>query len=200
VWAREVREASYEMEDVLDTFLVRLEGHEHADPSRLKHTTKKMGKVFIKAKARRDIAGAIEDIKKYLVGVAERHHMYKLDEIVSKHDDVSTSTIDPRLTAMDKEVTRLIGVDKSREKLISVLSPSHQDNDVLDKKIIKKVSIVGVEGLGKTTLAKAVYDKLSSEYECRAFVSVGRDHDLVTVLKDILFHLDEDKYHNIHTT
>jgi len=28
VWAREVREASYDMEDVLDTFLVRVEGGE----------------------------------------------------------------------------------------------------------------------------------------------------------------------------
>ena len=36
IWAREVREASYDMEDVLDTFLVRVKGREPADPSMLK--------------------------------------------------------------------------------------------------------------------------------------------------------------------
>ncbi|XP_066334438.1 disease resistance protein Pik-2-like [Miscanthus floridulus] len=66
VWAREVREASYDLEDVLDTFLVRVDGGEPADPSRLRRAMKNMGKVFTKAKARHDIAGAIDDIKKHL--------------------------------------------------------------------------------------------------------------------------------------
>jgi disease resistance protein RPM1 len=62
VWACEVREASYDIEDVLDTYLVRVDGDEPTDPRRLIRAMKKMGKVFTKAKARRGIAGAIEDI------------------------------------------------------------------------------------------------------------------------------------------
>ncbi|XP_066384588.1 putative disease resistance protein At1g50180 [Miscanthus floridulus] len=81
VWAREVSEASYDMEDVLDTFLARVDA---AEPSRLKRAMKKMGKVFGKAKARRNIAGAIEDIKKHLEEVAERRQKYKLDDIMCK--------------------------------------------------------------------------------------------------------------------
>ena len=77
----EVREASYDMEDVLDTFLERVDA---ADPSRLERAMKKMGKVFGKAKARRNIAGAIEDIKKHLEEVAERRQKYKLDDIMCK--------------------------------------------------------------------------------------------------------------------
>ncbi|KAJ1276702.1 hypothetical protein BS78_05G234900 [Paspalum vaginatum] len=197
VWAREVREASYDMEDVLDTFLVRVDGGDPADPSRLKRTMKKMGKVFTKAKARRDIAGAIEDIKEHLKEVAERRLKYRLDDIMSK-PPATTSTIDPRLTAMYKEVSQLIGVDKSRDELISMLMPSELDGDRQYKNITKKISIVGVGGLGKTTLAKAVYDKLKSQYECGAFVSVGRELDLVKVFKDILFNLDKGKYKKIH--
>jgi disease resistance protein RPM1 len=33
VWAREVREASYDTEDILDTFLVRVDGQKEADLS-----------------------------------------------------------------------------------------------------------------------------------------------------------------------
>ncbi|CAD6255837.1 unnamed protein product [Miscanthus lutarioriparius] len=199
VWAREVREASYDMEDVLDTFLVRVEGGEPTDPSRLKRAMKKMGKVFSKAKARRGIAGAIEDIKKNLEELAKRRQDYKLDDNVCR-PLATSSTLDPCMKAMCKEVTRLIGVDKSRDELISKLNPSQPDDVAPDKKITKKVSIVGVGGLGKTTLAKAAYDNLKSQYDCAAFVSVGRDHDLVKVFKDILFDLDKIKYDNIHDT
>ncbi|XP_066337596.1 disease resistance protein RGA5-like [Miscanthus floridulus] len=200
VWAREVREASYDMEDVLDTFLVRVDGAEPADPSKLRRAMKKLGELFTKAKARRDIAGAIDDIKKHLDEVAERRQKYKLDEMIMSKSITSASTIDPRLTAMYKEVSQLIGVDKSRDELISMLNLSQPDDDAPDKKTIKKVSIVGVGGLGKTTLAKAVYDKLKSQYDCEVFVSVGRDHDLVKVFKDILFDLDKNRYENIHNT
>ncbi|KAG0530867.1 hypothetical protein BDA96_05G224000 [Sorghum bicolor] len=194
LWAREIREASYDMEDVLDTFLVQVDGGAPADPSRLKLTLKKMSKVFSKAKARRGIAGAIEDIKKRLDDIAERRQRYKLDEMIA-----AAPTIDPRLIAMYKEVSQLIGVDKSREDIISMLNLSQPDDDAPDK-ITKKVSIVGVGGLGKTTLAKAVYENLKSQFDCAAFVSVGRDLDLVKVFKDILFDLDKEEYKDIHET
>ncbi|XP_062197572.1 disease resistance protein Pik-2-like isoform X2 [Phragmites australis] len=198
VWAREVREASYDMEDVLDTFLVRVEGRDPADPSKLKRFMKKMRNLFSKVKGHHEIAGAIEGIKKQLQEVAERRARYKVDEIVAK-TAATTSTIDPRLEAMYKEATQLVGIDKSRGEIISMLTSS-QGDDASNKKIMKKVSIVGVGGLGKTTLAKASYDKLKSHYDCGAFVSVGRNPDLVKVFKDILFYLDKHEYKDIHNT
>ncbi|CAL4982514.1 unnamed protein product [Urochloa decumbens] len=190
VWARQVREASYDMEDVLDTFLVRVEDHAPADPSRLKRAMKKMGNLFTKGKARRDIADAIDDIKKQLQEVAERRARYKVDEIVAKPAS-KTSTIDPRLVAMYNEVDKLIGIDKSRGELMSILLP--QWNDESNKKM-KIVSVVGVGGLGKTTLAKAVYDGLKPQFGCWAFVPVGRNPDLKKVFRDILIDLDKETY------
>ena len=44
LWARDVREASYDMEDIVDTFLVRVDdGAEPADPHRLRRLRKKVG-------------------------------------------------------------------------------------------------------------------------------------------------------------
>ncbi|CAD6251577.1 unnamed protein product [Miscanthus lutarioriparius] len=199
LWAREVREASYDMEDVLDTFLVRVDGGKNnSDSSSLKLAMTKLGELFSKAKARRDIAAKIMDITKRLEEVANNRQKYKLDEIMCK-PLAATSTMDPRLKAMYKEVTQLIGVDKSSDELLSMLNQSQQDHDASDKKM-KMVSVVGVGGLGKTTLAKAVYDKLKSQYDCGAFVSIGRDHDLVKVFKNILFHLDSENHKDIHNT
>ncbi|CAO2150548.1 unnamed protein product [Urochloa humidicola] len=191
IWARHVREASYDMEDVLDTFLMRVEGNGSPKKGKLKRALQKMGGLFNKAKARHDIAGAIEDIKTQLQEVADRRSRCKVDEIVSKPVE-KASTVDPRLGAVLKEVTQLIGINKPRDDIISMLQ--------VDENIMKMVSIVGVGGLGKTTLAKASYDKLQSLYECTAFVWVGRNPDFVKVFKDILFCLDETKYKDIHNT
>ena len=76
---------------------------------------------------------------------------FTVDSILAK-PAASSRTVDPRLTAMYREASQIIGIDNSRADLISMLSPN--ENDESNQKM-KIVSVVGVGGLGKTTLAKA---------------------------------------------
>lgn len=91
LWASEVPEASYDMEDIIDTFLVHVDGgHQPADANKNKveRLTEKMGKLFSlsKLKARHDIAGAIEKIKKRVDDMTKRRERYKTDCLMSCDD------------------------------------------------------------------------------------------------------------------
>ncbi|WVZ96528.1 hypothetical protein U9M48_042158 [Paspalum notatum var. saurae] len=193
LWARDVREASYAMEDIVDTFLVHVDGPESStepDPHVIRRLRKKMGKLFKKSKARRKIAIMIQDMNNKLKEVEARHDKGTVHKIAERL--VAATTIDPRLVNLYKKVTELVGIEGPRNELMDKLS-IRGDDGVIDKKM-KVVSVVGVGGLGKTTLAKAVYDHLKPRFEYAAFVSVGQNPDVKKVLKNILTDIDKGKY------
>jgi disease resistance protein RPM1 len=73
IWARDAREMSYDMEDMVDTFLVRVQGpDERPSKRKVKRFFKKLWDDVTKAKIRRDIGQEINDIKERVKEVAER--------------------------------------------------------------------------------------------------------------------------------
>jgi ATPase subunit of ABC transporter with duplicated ATPase domains len=186
IWANEVRELSYAIEDSLDSFLMRVEGVEPTKP-KIKHLLKKARNKFTKFNARHEIAGDIKDIESQVMKIKERYERYKINDIVPNH---ASTTVDPRLSALYKKISDLVGIDEPINELMKVL---FEDADT-SQKDLKIVSVVGFGGLGKTTLAKALYDKLSKTYECQGFVPVGQNQSAKKVLSDILFELDIDLY------
>lgn len=191
LWARDVREMSYDIDDIVDTFLVRMEGRKTGYGRRtIKGIIYRCRKSVSMFKERHKIAIDIRGIKALVCGAKERRDRYNVDGVVRP----ATTSVDPRLSAMFKKVTELVGVEERRDELIKMLSKGDQ----VSSKNLKIVSIAGLGGLGKTTLAKVVYDKLKIEFKCSAFVSVGQNPDVRKVLKDILFQLDKKKYEDIH--
>ncbi|XBI33729.1 hypothetical protein VPH35_057017 [Triticum aestivum] len=58
-----------------------------------------------------------------------------------------------------------------------------------EEKQLKVVSLVGLEGVGKTTLAKRVYHKTVGQFQCRAFVRVSPNPDMRRLLTNILWQI-----------
>ncbi|CAO2150299.1 unnamed protein product [Urochloa humidicola] len=181
VWARDVRELSYDMEDIVDSFLVRVQGPEPPSKRSAKRFIKKMKDVFTKVKVQHGIGQEIKDIKERVKEIAERRDRYKVDDITPAKID----GVDPRIASLYTKAADLVGIDEAREELITTLTKG----DDTSKQLQKIVSVVGFGGLGKTTLAKTVYDKLKGQFNCTAFVPVGRNPDLKKVFKDILIDL-----------
>ncbi|KAK1669732.1 hypothetical protein QYE76_057891 [Lolium multiflorum] len=192
IWARNVRDLSYQMEDIVDAFMVRVEGAaQSANPkNKVKKLLKKTIKLFKKGRDLHHLSDALEEAVGQAKQLAELHQRY----VQEMPDTNAGASVDPRLIAMYRDVKELVGIEETRDELINMLT---EDHDWV-KHPLKTVSIVGFGGLGKTTLAKAVYDKIKVQFDCGAFISVSQSPDTKKLMKDILFELDKNKYENIY--
>ncbi|KAF7046601.1 hypothetical protein CFC21_055621 [Triticum aestivum] len=193
LWADDVRDLSYRMEDVVDKFLVRVEGPKASSaaadkPRKLKRLMEKMGDLFTKGRTRHQIADEVKGIKARVQEAADRRDRYKVHDVVAS--PAGSATVDPRLMSLYKDRKELVGIDEPLSNLTEMLTEG--DTDV--SRQLKIVSIVGFGGLGKTSLAKAVYDKLQWQFDCSAFVPVGLKSSVKKLLNDILFEIDKQKH------
>ncbi|KAM3195348.1 hypothetical protein ACQJBY_071456 [Aegilops geniculata] len=196
IWAGKVRDLSCDMEDAVDDFLVRVDEGSSCKPTNMKNRVKKFlkktTKLFGKGKALHQISDAIKEAQDLAKELADLRRRYELDT----RGISNGATIDPRVLALHKDVGELVGIDRTRDELIKTLICE----DGSSKEQLKTISIVGVGGLGKTTLTKAVYEKIKTRFDCVAFVPVGQNPDIKKVFKDLLYDLDNEKFSDIHNT
>jgi replication-associated recombination protein RarA len=64
-----------------------------------------------------------------------------------------------------------------------------------DEKQYRVVSIYGIGGQGKTTLATEVYHKITETFDSRAFVSISQTPDMKKLLRDILSQISKSDFH-----
>jgi hypothetical protein len=194
LWADDVRDLSYEMEDVVDRFLIRVEGSApDPDADSFRGFVRKVVSLFKKRKTDHHIADAIKEIKDQVQEVSSRRDRYKIDDVGCNL--ARGTTVDPRVLALFKDKREIIGIDEPSDEIIQKLTVN-DDGVSNTEQPLKMVSIFGFGGLGKTTLAKAVYDKIQG-FSRRAFVSVGQNPDVKKVFMDILLQLDEGSCSNI---
>ncbi|CAL4898904.1 unnamed protein product [Urochloa decumbens] len=196
LWARKVRELSYDMEDVVDDFILRVasgNSETATDANVLKKILGKAIAVMKKVKDRRQISDKVKDIKKLSNELAELRAKYTVRGAGANF--AASTGIDPRVLNLYKKESDLVGIEESRDKVIRMLSIRAKDDAHAhgsDEQSLKIVSIVGVGGLGKTTLAKTVHDMLKTQFGCSAFISVGRTPNLTGIFEKMLVELDKN--------
>ncbi|XP_066311877.1 disease resistance protein Pik-2-like isoform X2 [Miscanthus floridulus] len=185
-WAQKVREVAFGIEESIDRYIngVGDAGNNVASGgiagtlSRLAGNL--VGKIKLGPAHRRSIS---DELKLQL----ERLHV----QFLEKPTIMSTTTAQPdlyspRTTATNTDLQLasrppLVGMYYAREEVTAMVL----DGDSAAG--IKVISIVGMPGAGKTTLAKEVYCEIGEHFQHRAFVSVGRSPDaLCKILQGLL--------------
>uniref|UniRef100_A0ACD5UF18 Uncharacterized protein n=1 Tax=Avena sativa TaxID=4498 RepID=A0ACD5UF18_AVESA len=168
LWADEVRELSYVIEDAIDKFVFHEGAIEHdvKPPNRIKRLFVLVGDAIKKLKHHHLLGQQIKQIRGALTEVASRRDRNRVDLIPLK-----PKPIDPRARVLYSDMSGLVGIEgvKDRE-LIGLLSCG--DNAPSGIKL-KVVAVVGPGGLGKTTLVRAVYEKLKDDFDISTFVTIG---------------------------
>lgn len=119
IWAGKVRELSYDMEDIIDTFVVRVEkGPELTASNNLKNRVKKFLKkttgLFRKGKDLHQIASAIEEAQELAKQYGELQQRYTLGIGSINANAKEALNIDPRILALYVDERELVGVEHQR--------------------------------------------------------------------------------------
>ncbi|RLN25497.1 disease resistance protein RPM1-like [Panicum miliaceum] len=171
-WIGRVREVAYDIEDWIDLFAVRVDGGAQSATGFRAWIRRGWNKLAA-LPDRHTIANELQGLKERVVEISEQRKRYSLGAMV-----VTTAQppLDPRLSALFVDRDSLVGFDEKVEDVSKLVM------DAGSRTELKIVSIVGMAGSGKTTLAKAVYQRLQAQdnFQCSAFVSIGPKQDMVS--------------------
>ncbi|XBI34410.1 hypothetical protein VPH35_120221 [Triticum aestivum] len=161
VWAKQVRDMSYNVEDCLSEFMVHV-----ASPS--------LSRKLMKLKDRHRIAMQIRDLKSRVEEVSSRNTRYNL---IEKNQFTIHSNINE---------AELVGFSNPKQELMKLIDENANNG------LVQVVCVVGMGGLGKTTLAKKVYESIKN-FSCCAWITVSQSFVRMEFLKVIIRELFGDE-------
>ncbi|PIA27462.1 hypothetical protein AQUCO_07700020v1 [Aquilegia coerulea] len=178
-WLRRLKDKAYDAEDVLDEWLTEVRRSEFASTQ----VTESLASWFRfnQPVFRHKIAKKIKKIHADFDFIAGE--IFKFDLIARVVQGGALLDPNRETSSLLVEPEQVYGRDEDKRKIVDMLiSNVGCPNDV------SVFSIVGVGGLGKTTLAQLVYNdgKLSNHFEVRIWVCVAEDLDVKRVLKLII--------------
>uniref|UniRef100_A0A8R7UWN1 Disease resistance protein RPM1 n=2 Tax=Triticum urartu TaxID=4572 RepID=A0A8R7UWN1_TRIUA len=185
-WMKQIRDMAYDMEDCVDDFAHRLPQDTLGD-ARCSFIVTIVYKLWT-FWPRRDIACKIAELKVRAQYIAERRSRYGVNNPNPRTSSEAGAThavtygIAEHLVA-SRQLIRTqnpVGVQVDMEKLQGWLTK----HDKGSHRAV--VSLIGFGGVGKTTIAMALYRDFRNKFDCRASVTVSQNFNEDEVLRDVL--------------
>ncbi|XP_011003024.1 PREDICTED: putative disease resistance protein RGA3 [Populus euphratica] len=191
LWLDQLKEVSYDMDDVLDewgTAIAKSQSKVHEHPSKNK---KKVCSFMIfscfrvrEVGLRRRIAYKIKELNERIDVIVIVKNMFdfkSLEAGIKQHEHHETASV--------IDVKDVKGRENDKDRVMKMLFSTESSQGPA----LRTISLVGMGGIGKTTLAKLVYndDDVKTHFKKRIWVSVSDPFDEITIAKAILENLKE---------
>ncbi|KAJ3679696.1 hypothetical protein LUZ60_017707 [Juncus effusus] len=182
-FVREIRQVAYDIEDSIDKFQAGVDESRHKEPG-FCHWIKIMFKKSMLIPSLHTLAHELESIQTRITEISTGKINYGVEEGSGQ----SSRPPIRRIVIQKIEETGIVGFESDKKNIIRQL---------LDEKNSRRavVSIVGPGGIGKTTLAHAVYNSTEVEktFEVRIWLWVSQEYTLIDLLKEM-----NEKIHRIN--
>ncbi|CAL5004913.1 unnamed protein product [Urochloa decumbens] len=177
-WMKELKTAAYQADDVLDDFQYEalrreaLSGQSMASKVLSNFTSK--NRLVFRHKASRDLKKVLKKIDELVTEMTK----FGLVALVE-----ATTQALPRQThsALD-DFLKPVGRDDDKHKVVELLLNQHGRQDV------QVLPIIGMGGVGKTTLAKMVYNnhRIQKHFELKMWHCVSENFEAVSLVRSVI--------------
>ena len=190
-WVKEVREAAHDAEDLIEYYAIQ--GSEPGMGRRRGFFSKLMPCGLIR---RHNSGMETEELKQRIINIRESAARYGITALPNdrrEKRDVDAAIARRRAPALHTpDSSHVVLMEHEKEAILHRLDPEREKRRSV-------ISIVGMGGLGKTTLAKKVFKDLCipCRFDCAFWIDVSQDYEDVKLLKDLLceiFPKEEEKF------
>ncbi|GMP54423.1 hypothetical protein CsSME_00019605 [Camellia sinensis var. sinensis] len=188
-WLRKLNDAAYEVEDILDDCTTEALQYEskRLSSSSLKKviSTSLLTYPVENILFRHKIGNRMKDTIENLNAIAEERMKFHLREVVVEK---RVELADRRETSSALTQPQLYGREEDKEKIVKMLV-----ENICDCQDVSVYPIIGMGGLGKTTLAQMVFndERVECHFEPKIWVYVSQDFDVKRVIKAIIESVSE---------